>query len=172
MMVEMLKGLIFLHSFSSQGHVIHRDLTSDNVLLDEDLHVKISDFGLSAFLAGRPGSAAYCGRKGNWYFTASEIWRGENFTTASDVFSCGLIIWQIISRQKPFHDIDFFDIPKLVGKQGVRPSLDLPEFQRGCWSIMVPVLKQCWDPMPVRRPTLPALLQSMINIMHKIDQIK
>ena len=84
-----------------QSTVIQRDLKSANCLIDEHLHIKIADFGLSRRLA--PGNMeTYCGTPANM---APEIVKQEEYSEKADVFSFAIILWELVTGENPYPTI-------------------------------------------------------------------
>ena len=100
--IEIGEGVNYLH----QKEIIHRDLKSLNVLLDSDLHAKISDFGLSKVkLETSSTSTTTRTQAGTVRWKAPELFKRKAVPTkASDVYSYGMVLWEITSRQIPFKD--------------------------------------------------------------------
>ena len=96
------KGLSYLHS----QNIVHRDLKSLNVLLDNQYHAKITDFGLAKIkLESNSTSTKAKQGMGTTRWRAPELFkRGANPNPASDVYSYGMVLWEIASRQLPFSD--------------------------------------------------------------------
>jgi len=80
----MALGMLYLH----EKFILHCDMKSSNVLIDENMNVKLCDFGLS-----RRGKIRRKGKVGTPNWMAPEIMRGEEYTQASDVYSFGMILW-------------------------------------------------------------------------------
>ncbi|KXZ56514.1 hypothetical protein GPECTOR_1g461 [Gonium pectorale] len=90
--LQMAKGLSFLHKHG----VVHRDLKPDNVLLTERLDVKLCDFGLSQVLADDADiGISTLQNKGHPYWTAPEVLRRQSYNTKADVWSWGVILYQL-----------------------------------------------------------------------------
>ena len=83
----------FLHSHN----IIHRDLKPDNILMDEFLHIKIADFGLSKIQHLNSSNNSF-----NSSYIAPEIWEDCNYTKAGDVYSFAIIVYEIMSTDKPY----------------------------------------------------------------------
>ena len=105
MALDIAKGLAYLH----HRNIIHRDLKSLNVLLDNYYHAKISDFGLSKIKLESSKTARHSSLVvGTLCWLALELahdliaGKRLNHTFASDVYSYGMILWEIVSRQIPY----------------------------------------------------------------------
>ncbi|RHZ61661.1 hypothetical protein Glove_346g78 [Diversispora epigaea] len=126
--------------------IIHRDLHSGNILVDNPRSIAISDLGFS-----QPASNG--SRKSQIYgiipYTAPELFKDQPYSYASDIYSFGMIMWELTSGHRPFHDQEHG--PKLILDilDGKRPEIteDTPE----CW---VNLMKRCWHPNPSQRPTI------------------
>ena len=98
--LDMTIGLHHLHERS----VLHRDLKSLNVLLDMNGRAKLADFGLSTLKTSSASTTAG-GFKGTVLWSAPELFkRGAKATTAADIYSLAMVLWELASRQIPFAD--------------------------------------------------------------------
>lgn len=92
---------------------MHCDLKSQNILLSEDWNVKICDFGLARykekFLKDNHGKI------GTPHWMAPEILRGEKYEEAADVYSFGVILWEMLTGDIPFMGRSIAQITGMVG---------------------------------------------------------
>uniref|UniRef100_A0A8C3TEI3 Protein kinase C n=1 Tax=Chelydra serpentina TaxID=8475 RepID=A0A8C3TEI3_CHESE len=97
---EIICGLQFLHS---KG-IIYRDLKLDNVLLDKDGHIKIADFGMcKENMFEDAKTSTFCGTPD---YIAPEILLGQKYNTAVDWWSFGVLLYEMLIGQSPFHGQD------------------------------------------------------------------
>jgi serine/threonine-protein kinase len=108
--------------------IIHRDLKPANVLLDEDGNTFLTDFGIARRLGETkltaPGTVV-----GSPTYMAPEAWRGEDPSAETDVYSLGIILFQLLTGKAPFEEtktarlmnMHLFDQPPLL--RGLRPDL-------------------------------------------------
>ncbi|KAK9681974.1 hypothetical protein RND81_10G040500 [Saponaria officinalis] len=96
--LEIARGMEYVHS---QG-VIHRDLKPENILIDQDFHIKIADFGIAC-------EEVRCDRladdPGTYRWMAPELIRHKRYGRKVDVYSFGLILWEMVSGSIPYEDM-------------------------------------------------------------------
>lgn len=130
-------GLAYL----DERFVRHCDLKSSNVLIDNAYNAKISDFGLSKLEAQSSNTAPVCKRiGGSIRWRAPELFADAPInTSASDVYSYGMVLWQIISRKTPFKNAINKDDIRLEIIQGKRD-----EIPPGYPAFYTDILQRCW----------------------------
>ena len=141
-------GMDYIHSL----HVIHRDLKSMNILLDKRNQPKIADFGISLFyeqvgkLAKKSFGTASC--------MAPEEHRNEVISPAVDVYSYGVMLWEMLTHGIPFEGRDPVQIIYAVAMKGERPVI--PE---GTPSALETLIERCWAQDPTDRPTFAEIVE-------------
>eukprot|EP00804_Cyclotella_cryptica_P004550 CCRYP_006905-RB/>CCRYP_006905-RB protein AED:0.04 eAED:0.04 QI:102/1/1/1/0.8/0.66/6/1055/1315 len=144
---DICQGLRFLHS--ANPSIIHGDLKSANILVDSKSRAKIADFGLT--------QKKKMGIVGTPFWMSPELLRGESGNTlASDVYSFGIILYEVYSRKDPYHD-DADDI-RIVLMQVCDPKINKrPPVPLACPDTIGVIMRECLDGDPSVRPTFEEL---------------
>jgi len=162
--LDTIKGILALHSWKPP--IVHRDMKSLNLLVDENWGVKVSDFGLSRFTGQTQNQSTLSKLRGTYAYTAPEIYFGKHYTAKSDIFAYGIILWEMAKRtisgyyEQPYseypHLVYDFQIIIQVAKSELRPTI--PE---NCPPHLVAVIKGCWNADPEKRPDAGQLLKAV-----------
>lgn len=149
MAIQIIHGMIYLH----KKKVIHRDLATRNCVVDDWLHVKITDNALSRDLF--PNDYHCLGDNENrpvkWL--AIESLLKKEFSPSSDVWSFGVAVWELMTLgQQPYVEIDPFEMDAYL-RDGYRLSQPI-----NCPDELFAVMACCWASIPEERPTFTQLL--------------
>ncbi|XP_071687030.1 uncharacterized protein [Rutidosis leptorrhynchoides] len=159
MAADVARGMNYLHHRNPP--IVHRDLKSSNLLVDKNWSVKVGDFGLSklkhaTFLTARSG-------RGTPQWMAPEVLRNEPSNEKSDVFSFGIILWELVTQCVPWNNMNPLQVVGVVGFMDRR--LDLPEDLDPSLSC---IIQDCWQSNPSERPSFENIMMRLPGIMQKL----
>ncbi|WVZ77303.1 hypothetical protein U9M48_025186 [Paspalum notatum var. saurae] len=158
MALDVAKGMNYLHS--SHPTIVHRDLKSPNLLVDKNWVVKVSDFGMSrlkhhTFLSSKSTA-------GTPEWMAPEVLRNEPSNEKCDVYSFGVILWELATMRVPWSGLNPMQVVGAVGFQNRR--LDIP---KEVDPQVASIISSCWDNDPSKRPSFSQLL-SPLKQLHRL----
>ena len=163
---ETAQGIAYLH----RNSMLHRDIKSSNVMLDQLQHAKVCDFGLSrpftiskeqlgdtAHLFASSLDVSTCAIGTLRYVAPEVLQRTEEqvkiqYSERSDVYSFGLLLWELAHRQTAYAGADGVQVAIVLAPSGERPSLQLPIGLEA----LGPLITSCWHLDPALRPTMAA----------------
>ncbi len=141
----------YLHS----RKILHCDLKSSNILIDNNWKVKISDFGLSR-IKNVLTLNENRGRIGTPHWMAPEIMKGNMYSEASDVFSYGMIIWEIVTCEIPYCGLSQFQILGIVAD-----CKKIVEIPKNINPILWKIIKRCLSYDVKERPCLDLIIKKL-----------
>uniref|UniRef100_A0A8C1GFA1 receptor protein-tyrosine kinase n=1 Tax=Cyprinus carpio TaxID=7962 RepID=A0A8C1GFA1_CYPCA len=147
-LVGMLRGIASGMMYLSDIGYVHRDLAARNILVDDNLVCKVSDFGLSRVLEDDP-EAAYTttGGKIPIRWTAPEAIAYRKFSSASDAWSYGIVMWEVMSYgERPYWEMSNQDVILSI-EEGYRLPAPM-----GCPVALHQLMLLCWQKERSRRP--------------------
>ncbi|CAB1326572.1 unnamed protein product, partial [Coregonus sp. 'balchen'] len=169
-LVGMLRGIASGMKYLSDMSYVHRDLAARNILVNSNLVCKVSDFGLSRELEDDP-EAAYTTREvtGTYHspggkipirWTAPEAIAYRKFTPASDTWSYGVVMWEVMSYgERPYWDMSNQDVIKAID-EGYRlpPPMDCPV-------CLHQLMLDCWQRDRTHRPSFTQILNMLDKLI-------
>lgn len=154
----------YLHNNVHEGcTVIHRDIKPDNIGFTADGEVKLFDFGLCTCVKKRhTADEVYemTGNTGSLRYMAPEVALRQPYNEKTDVYSFGILLWQMAKDKTPFKGMNRTDFMNRVVKKGERPKIDkswTPEF--------VQLLESCWHQDHTQRPTFEMICHSLTRLI-------
>ncbi|XP_020088664.1 serine/threonine-protein kinase EDR1-like isoform X1 [Ananas comosus] len=148
MLRDICRGLMCMHRMK----IVHRDLKSANCLVNRHWTVKICDFGLSRAMTGAPMSDNSSAGTPEWM--APELMRNEPFTEKCDIFSLGVIMWELCTLNRPWEGKPSVQVVYSVANEGAR--LKIPDGPLGC------LISDCWAESE-KRPNCQEILTRLLD---------
>ncbi|CAK9157811.1 unnamed protein product [Ilex paraguariensis] len=169
------RGLAFLHH-SCIPHIIHRDMKSSNVLLDENFEARVSDFGMARLVNALDTHLSVSTLAGTPGYVPPEYYQSFRCTTKGDVYSYGVVLLELLSGKRPIHPLEFGDDNNLVGwaKQLLKDKRSHEILDPELISNMsdeaellhyLKIAFECLDEKAFRRPTMIQVM-AMFKEMH------
>jgi len=157
---EAALGMTWLHG--SNPVFVHRDLKTSNLLVDNDWHIKLCDFGLSQLKQrGETLKDGVEGAKGTPLWMAPEVMAGQQFNEKADIYSFGIVLWEILTRKEPFQEFDNYEeFRDAICNKHVRPPIP-----NDCHPALRHLIESCWHPHPGKRPTFPEIVSQLDYII-------
>ncbi|KAF3550408.1 hypothetical protein DY000_02003733 [Brassica cretica] len=158
MALDIARGMNYLHCCSPT--IVHRDLKSSNLLVDRNLTVKVADFGLSrvkheTYLTTKSG-------KGTPQWMAPEVLRNESADEKSDIYSFGVVLWELATEMIPWETLNSMQVIVAVGFMNQR--LEIPKDIDPLW---VSLMESCWHSDAKLRPTFQELTERLRDLQRK-----
>ncbi|KAK2981503.1 hypothetical protein RJ640_030965 [Escallonia rubra] len=152
MAYDVAKGMNYLHRRNPP--IVHRDLKSPNLLVDKKYTVKVCDFGLSRLKANTFLSSKSAAGTPEWM--APEVLRDEPSNEKSDIYSFGVILWELATLQQPWSNLNPAQVVAAVGFKCKR--LEIP---RDLNPQVAALIEACWANEPRKRPSFSSIMESL-----------
>lgn len=149
--------------YLTQKGFLHRDLAARNILVDEGKKIKIGDFGLSRI---PKNDSIYFGHGGKLpvKWMAIEALKDSTFTAASDVWSFGILLFEIITLGgAPYPDVE---PPHVIDYLQSGQRMEKPD---NCSDDLYSIMRECWDDLPDNRPTFSKLQLTLGRMIENLS---
>ncbi|XP_050248476.1 serine/threonine-protein kinase EDR1-like [Quercus robur] len=153
MLRDICRGLMCIHRMK----IVHRDLKSANCLVNKHWTVKICDFGLSRIMTESPMRDSSSAGTPEWM--APELIRNEPFTEKCDIFSLGVLMWELCTLNRPWEGVPPERVVYAVANEGSR--LEIPEGPLGR------LIADCWAE-PHDRPSCEEILSRLLDCEYSL----
>uniref|UniRef100_A0A3P9KA23 receptor protein-tyrosine kinase n=1 Tax=Oryzias latipes TaxID=8090 RepID=A0A3P9KA23_ORYLA len=169
-LVGMLRGIASGMKYLAEMSYVHRDLAARNILINSNLVCKVSDFGLSRFLQENSSDPTYTSSLGGKIpirWTAPEAIAFRKFTSASDVWSYGIVMWEVMSfGERPYWDMSNQDVINAI-EQDYRlpPPPDCPTH-------LHQLMLDCWQKDRSARPRFSDLVSALDKLIRNPASLK
>ncbi|VDI66407.1 mitogen-activated protein kinase kinase kinase 11-like [Mytilus galloprovincialis] len=160
--IQIARGMNYLHE-ESPIPLIHRDLKSSNILIKEPVEnddiyektLKITDFGLAREVSKTTRMSA----AGTYAWMAPEVIKTSTFSKSSDVWSYGVLLWELLTGETPYKGIDALGVAYGVAVNKL--TLPIPSTCPGLFSKL---MSDCWHQESHERPTFQEILSRLADI--------
>lgn len=164
--LQIARGMRYLHfDADKNSSFIHRDLKPDNIGFDIDKKLKIFDLGLCTLIYKKRfdnETFRMSGDTGSIRYMAPEVYLKKNYNESCDVYSFGIILWQITTKKIPFQGFTRWEFEKKVVHNNYRPKLNKK------WNnTFIRLLESCWNDDYRKRPSF----IDIENILLKLKDI-
>ncbi|KAJ1692581.1 hypothetical protein LUZ63_009279 [Rhynchospora breviuscula] len=157
--LDIAKGMDYLH----QHNIIHRDLKTANILIDEKETVKIADFGVARV---KSSSGIMTAETGTYRWMAPEVIEHKQYDQKADVFSFGVVLWELLTQKVPYEYLTPLQAAIGVVQKGLRPVIP-----KGTNPKLTELMEKCWRQDPVKRPDFARIVEYLQLIANE-DGVK
>ncbi|KAL0552069.1 hypothetical protein IC582_011162 [Cucumis melo] len=154
--LDVARGMEYVHGLG----LIHRDLKSDNLLIFADKSIKVADFGVARIEVQTEGMTP---ETGTYRWMAPEMIQHRPYTQKVDLYSFGIVLWELITGMLPFQNMTAVQAAFAVVNKGVRPIIP-----NDCLPVLSDIMTRCWDPNPDVRPSFTEVVRMLENAQTEI----
>eukprot|EP00262_Sarcandra_glabra_P019151 TRINITY_DN710_c0_g1_i1.p1 TRINITY_DN710_c0_g1~~TRINITY_DN710_c0_g1_i1.p1 ORF type:complete len:417 (-),score=51.08 TRINITY_DN710_c0_g1_i1:32-1282(-) len=149
--LDVARGMAYVHGLG----FIHRDLKSDNLLICGDKTIKIADFGVARIEVQTEGMTP---ETGTYRWMAPEMIQHRPYNQKVDVYSFGIVLWELITGLLPFQNMTAVQAAFAVVNKGFRPVIP-----SDCLPVLGEIMTRCWDANPEVRPPFTEVVRMLEN---------
>uniref|UniRef100_A0A7N8X6Q4 receptor protein-tyrosine kinase n=1 Tax=Mastacembelus armatus TaxID=205130 RepID=A0A7N8X6Q4_9TELE len=169
-LVGMLRGIASGMRYLAEMSYVHRDLAARNILVNSNLVCKVSDFGLSRYLEEDTSDPTYTSSLGGKIpvrWTAPEAIAYRKFTSASDVWSYGIVTWEVMSYgERPYWDMSNQDVINAIEQDFRLPA------PMDCPVVLHQLMLDCWQKDRNARPKFPDIVSMLDKMIRNPASLK
>uniref|UniRef100_UPI00358F66C3 ephrin type-B receptor 2-like isoform X4 n=1 Tax=Myxine glutinosa TaxID=7769 RepID=UPI00358F66C3 len=169
-LVGMLRGIAAGMKYLADMSYVHRDLAARNILVNSNLVCKVSDFGLSRFLEEDTSDPTYTSAMGGKIpirWTAPEAIQYRKFTTASDVWSYGIVMWEVMSYgERPYWDMSNQDVINAIEQDYRLPA------PMDCPAALHQLMLDSWQKERAERPKFGQIVNTLDKLIRTPASLK
>ncbi|KAG4403676.1 hypothetical protein GLYMA_01G161600v4 [Glycine max] len=158
--IDVSKGMNYLH----QNNIIHRDLKTANLLMDENEVVKVADFGVARV---QTQSGVMTAETGTYRWMAPEVIEHKPYDQKADVFSFGIALWELLTGELPYSCLTPLQAAVGVVQKGLRPTIPKNTHPR-----LSELLQRCWQQDPTQRPNFSEIIEILQQIAKEVNDHK
>ncbi|KAJ6352032.1 hypothetical protein OIU76_001279 [Salix suchowensis] len=147
--IDVSKGMHCLH----QNNIVHRDLKSANLLMDENGVAKVADFGVARV---QDQSGVMTAETGTYRWMAPEVIEHKPYNHKADVFSFGIVLWELLTGKLPYEHLSPLQAAVGVIQQGLRPPIPSHSHPK-----LAELLERCWQQDPSLRPEFSEIVEHL-----------
>jgi len=154
--LDVARGMEYVHGLG----FIHRDLKSDNLLISSDKSIKIADFGFARIEVQTEGMTPQIG---TYRWMAPEMIQHRAYNQKVDVYSFGIVLWELITGMLPFATMSPVQAAFAVVNKGIRPIVP-----SDCIPTLRDIITSCWDTNPDVRPSFTEVIKMLEGVQSEI----
>ncbi|XP_035279566.1 ephrin type-B receptor 1-like isoform X2 [Anguilla rostrata] len=169
-LVGMMRGIAAGMKYLAEMNYVHRDLAARNILVNSNLVCKVSDFGLSRYLQDDTSDPTYTSSLGGKIpvrWTAPEAIAYRKFTSASDVWSYGIVMWEVMSfGERPYWDMSNQDVINAIEQDYRLPA------PMDCPAALHQLMLDCWQKDRNARPRFSDIVNTLDKMIRNPTSLK